>query len=149
MKPKPTTATDAARGDRAETTVRAQDTKTGSARTEADIQRLVHELQVHQVQLEMQNEELRQARDRVESEMEKYSDLYDFAPVSYVTLDRAGVIQEANLTCASLLGVERSQLVRRHLALLIEAADLLTFRNFLEKVFAGKAKVTCDVAVMP
>jgi len=69
--------------------------------------RLLHELQVHQIELEMQNEELRQARSEVETALEKYADLYDFAPVGYVSLDPVGTIRSANLTGAGLLNVER------------------------------------------
>ena len=94
---------------RAEERLREQHPETGQARTEAETQRLVHELQVHQIELEMQNEELQTARDEVASGLEKYSDLYDFAPVGYLTLDPEGRVLEANLTCASLLGIDRSR----------------------------------------
>ena len=70
--------------------------KTGTAHppgTEEEPLRLLHELQVHQIELEMQNAELRQARDEVETALEKYTDLYDFAPVGYFTLDRKGTIR--------------------------------------------------------
>src|SRR5512140_2229611 len=59
--------------------------------------RLLHELEVHQVELEMQNEELRQARDKMEALMGKYSDLYDVAPVAYFNLDHGGIIRAVNL----------------------------------------------------
>jgi PAS domain-containing protein len=62
--------------------------------------RLLHELQVHQVELEMQNTELQEARDRMEAMVEKYTDLYDFAPVGYFSLDEQGCILEVNLTGA-------------------------------------------------
>lgn len=57
-----------------------------------ETQRLFHELQVHQIELEMQNAELRQARCELESALERYADIYDFAPVAYLTLDREGTI---------------------------------------------------------
>ncbi len=76
--------------------------------TAVEMQRLVQELQIHQIELEMQNEELKQARDEAEAERERYLDLYDFAPVGYFTLDRDGVIRQMNLTGARLLGLERS-----------------------------------------
>ena len=72
---------------------------------------LVHELQVHQVELELQNEELRSARVEVEDLLRKFADLYDFAPVGYFTLDNDGKVIGANLTGAKLLGVNRAQLV--------------------------------------
>ncbi len=66
--------------------------------------RLVHELKVHQIELELQNEELKRARDDVEEALARYTDLYEFAPVGYLTLGQDGVIQQANLTGARLLG---------------------------------------------
>lgn len=76
-----------------------------------DSERLVHELQVYQIQLEMQNRELKETRDRVEEVLSKYSDLYDFAPVGYMTLSKSGIIEETNLAAAYMLGVERSALI--------------------------------------
>ena len=70
----------------------------------ADARRMFHELQVHQVELELQNAELRQARDNLEVALENYTDLYDFAPVGYFTLAENGIIQFVNLTGASLSG---------------------------------------------
>ena len=75
--------------------------------SEADAPRTLHELQVHQIELELQNTELQAARDRLEVQLEKYTDLYDFAPVGYFSLDERGVIREVNLTGAAMLGVER------------------------------------------
>ena len=77
---------------RAEARLKALATKSASARTEADTQRLVHELLVHQIELEMQNEELRQSRAEAEAGLERYTELYDFAPVGYLTLGRDGAI---------------------------------------------------------
>jgi PAS domain-containing protein len=130
---------------RAEERLREQQPQTGQARTAADTQRLVHELEVHQIELEMQNEELQQARDEMQPGLEKYSDLYDFAPVGYLTLDREGTILEANLTSASLLGIERSRLVKRRFGLCVSAAELPAFNAFLAKVFESKGREFCEV----
>jgi PAS domain S-box-containing protein len=132
---------------RAEQRLREQHPETGQARTDADTQRLVHELQVHEVELEMQNEELKKARDSMEAGLEKYSDLYDFAPVGYLTLDREGTIREANLTSASLLGIERAQLVNRPFGLSLSPPDLPPFNAFLTRVFEGKARQFWEVTL--
>jgi two-component system, cell cycle sensor histidine kinase and response regulator CckA len=133
---------------RAEERLREQHPEAGQARTEADTQRLVHELQVHQIELAMQNEELRKARDEMEAGLERYSDLYDFAPVGYLTLDRKGTIREANLTAASLLGIERSRLVKRRFGICVSAADLPAFNAFLTKVFESKAREFWEVTLL-
>ena len=118
----------------------ANETKSGAAavRTAADTQKLLHELQVHQIELEMQNEELQKARHEIEEGLEKYSDLYDFAPVGYLTLDPEGAILEANLTAASLLVLPRSQLVKQRLVIFISPEDRPPFDAFLQRVFASK-----------
>ncbi len=76
-------------------------------------ERLVHELQVHQIELEMQNEELRQAQETLEASRARYFDLYDLAPVGYVTVTEQGLIENANLTAATLFGVQRDALAKR------------------------------------
>ena len=96
----------------------------------------------------MQNEELQQARDEMEAGLEKYSDLYDFAPVGYLTLDREGTIREANLASASLLGIERSRLVKRRFGLCVSAADRPAFDAFLRRVFESQAKELCEVTLL-
>ncbi len=117
-------------------------------RTEEETQRLLHELQVHQIELGMQNEELRQSRAEVEAGLERYTDLYDFAPVGYVTLGRDGTIRQVNLTGARLLGVERAQLVNRRFGRFVSEADRPAFNAFLQKVFESQEKGTCDVALL-
>ena len=98
---------------KAEETVKKQyDPKMNQSK---DADELFHELQVHQVELEMQNEELRQAQIKLEDSQRKYFDLYNFAPDGYFTLDKDGIILEVNLKGASLLGVERLNSIKLHL----------------------------------
>jgi hypothetical protein len=75
-------------------------------------EQIVHELQVHQIELEMQNEALRDAQQALEESRDKYSDLYEFAPVGYLTLTKYAIIEEGNLTCATILGIERRKLIK-------------------------------------
>src|ERR1700733_9210936 len=96
---------------RAEKRLKRQATEVAGSGTAAETQRLVHELQVHQIELEMQNEELKESRAQVEAALERYTDLYDFAPVGYFTLSADGITREVNLPGARLLGLERSRVV--------------------------------------
>lgn len=120
----------------------------GDAKLEADSQRLLHELQVHQIELEMQNAELEEARGRQEVLLEKYTDLYDFAPVGYMSLDEQGRIMEVNLTGAALLGVGRSQLVNRRLPAYVMPAGRPVFLAFLKQIFAGDGKHVCETTLL-
>ncbi len=117
-------------------------------KAEADPRRLFHELQVHQVELEMQNAELQDARDRTEALLEKYTDLYDFAPVGYFSLDEQGRILEVNLSGAALLGVERSLLINRRLPRFVVSTSQPVVQAFLERVFAGTGKQVCEAALL-
>jgi signal transduction histidine kinase len=101
-------------------------------------------LQVHQIELEMQNAELRQARDALEVALENYTDLYDFAPSGYFTLAATGAILQANLTGAKLVGIERSHLVGQPFGRLVSAEFRPAFSTFLEQVFAGETKQSGD-----
>ena len=84
---------------------------------------LLHELRVHQIELEMQNEALRNAQAGLEESRNRYVDLYDFAPVGYLTLNSTGMIEELNLTASVLLGKERKNLLKRSLTTAIIAED--------------------------
>ena len=90
----------------------ARTPKDGAALSSEDIRKTLHELQVHQIELEMQNEELRTAQAQIEAGRARYFDLYDLAPVGYCTLSELGLILEANLTAATLLGAARGELVK-------------------------------------
>lgn len=135
---------------RAERHLQTHPPETDSDRSASGTQRLIHELQVHQIELEMQKDELIQARSDLEAGLEKYRDLYDFAPVGYLTLDREGIIQEANLAAASLLGIARSRLHLRRFGFHVIASDRPVFAVFLAKVFAGQDqnREFCEVKLL-
>src|ERR1700730_15939226 len=113
-------------------------------RTAHDTQRLVQELQIHQIEWEMQNEQLEQARGETEAALERYTDLYEFAPSGYFTLDRDGTIRQANLTGSALLGVDRSRFVNRRFGLFVAENSRPVFRAFVAKVFASQSRETCE-----
>jgi len=149
MRKKPNTSGDAAElRRRAETRLRGQRGRTAPPRTEADMQRLLHELQVHQVELEMQNAELQGARDQMEAMLEKYTDLYDFAPVGYFSINEQGLILEVNLTGAALLGVERSQLINRPLPCFVASTSRPIFLALMKRVFAEPGKQACEASLL-
>src|ERR1041385_8229582 len=78
------------------------------ANVEQQLQEVIHELRVHQEEIRVQNDQLIDAQRSLEQSRDRYANLYDFAPISYVTLDRNGVVLEINLTGCKLLGVERT-----------------------------------------
>jgi len=92
-----------------------------SSQPPGSVEKLLHELQVHRIELELQNEELRSALQQIEESHAKYSDLYDFAPVGYLTLDEKGRILEANLTSSGLLGLDRSRFINTLFSVYISA----------------------------
>jgi two-component system, cell cycle sensor histidine kinase and response regulator CckA len=100
-----------------------------------EISILVHELQVHQIELEMQNDELRRGQISLEEANRKYSDFYDFAPVGFLTLDESGIIRELNLTAARQLGVARRHLADKPFRFSIAVEDRNRFRLYLKRVF--------------
>jgi PAS domain S-box-containing protein len=114
-------------------------------RSAPDTQRLVHELRVHQIELEMQNEELRHAQRELKVAREKYFDLYEFAPVGYLTLNEPGLILEANLTAARLLGVARTDLLQQPLTRFILRDDLGIFYQHRQQLFETRAPQYCEL----
>ena len=156
MKPTPPKASNnapdpAERRRRAEARLRDQQPRgagAGAPKSEFDTQRLLQELEVHQIELEMQNEELSEARDKLEVLLEKYTDLYDFAPVGYFTLGRSGNILEANLTAASQLGLARSALITRPFRLYVSPASQAAFDAFLKQEFEGGVREQCDLILL-
>jgi len=137
---------------RAETSLNARPRRPRSATALSKVptppQRQIHELQVHQIELEMQNTELREVRDRMERLLQKYTELYDFAPVGYFTLDEQGRILEVNLTGSVLLNVERSRLIGTRLAPLIAPLSPPVFPVFMDRLLKGAVKPTCEIILL-
>ena len=116
--------------------------------TPEDAQLLFHELRVHQIELELQNEELRRAQLALELVRERYFDLYDMAPVGYCTVDEQGLILEANLTAAGLLGVSRSALVKRRLTHFMPTAQQAQFLQCCQQVYATRETHSCELQLL-
>ncbi|MGO9117188.1 MAG: PAS domain S-box protein [Desulfomonilaceae bacterium] len=113
-----------------------------------EIQSLLHELQIHQIELEVQNEELRLAQIKLEELKDKYLDLYDLAPVGYVTINEHGVIIEANLTFAHLLGIARNRLVGKHFSQFVAPSDRPTYLSHRQGLVERRAEQTCELGLI-
>ena len=146
MKRKPTTSDDSAElRRRAE--ARLNERKIVK-QSDFSTQRLFHELEVHRIELEMQNAELQKTRDELEVSLEKFTDLYDFAPVGYFSIDESGVILEANLKSAALLGMERSRLINRSVLLFVDQKSHSILMAFLKNVMAGPGDQECEALLL-
>ena len=103
-----------------------------------EINNLIHELRVHQIELEMQNDELLRAQMELEASRDRYFNFYDMAPVGYFTLSEKGLILEANLTSATLLGVARSEMVKHPISQFIHKEDLDVFYLYLNQLLKDR-----------
>jgi PAS domain S-box-containing protein len=113
-----------------------------------DITRLIHELEVHQIELDMQNDELRKAQTEIELSRAKYVDLYDFAPIGYFTFTATGTIEEVNLTGAKLLGIERTNLVNRDFRFFIAPESRRLFDAHRSEVLASDSPEKCELKLV-
>jgi len=109
------------------------------------LHRLLHELRVHQVELEIQNEALRQAQISMEESRDRYADLYDFAPVGYLTLSREGMISEINFTGADMLGMVRNKLIKRRFSQFIAEEDRDRWYLHFASALKYDQRQRCDV----
>ena len=116
-------------------------------KSESDAPRLRHELEVHQVELETQNEGLRRVKEELETALERYTELYDFGPVSYFTVAGAGTIRQMNLEGAALLGMDRARLKNQRLAQFVVEEDRPAFASFLKQVLASPTSQSCEVTL--
>jgi signal transduction histidine kinase/ActR/RegA family two-component response regulator len=115
---------------------------------EADLLRLTHELQVHQIELEMQNAALQEAHAEIARNLEQFKDLYDLAPVAYFTLARNGYIVKANALGKKLLGRPKHSIERLHLSVFVSPVSLGTFHEFIERVFHLRTHEVCTVTLL-
>ena len=113
-----------------------------------DIKNVIQELQVHQIELEMQNEELRQTQRELHAERDKYADQYDFAPVGYFSISEKGMIMEANRTGAAMLGVERGRLIHQPFSRFIDKDDQEAFYFHRKKLIETKTKQTYELRIL-
>ena len=112
-----------------------------------DPAKLLAELQIHQVELEMQNDELLRAREQAEESRLKYLDLYDYAPVGYLTIEETGLISEVNVTAATLLETARSRLVNRPFSPFVRSDYQDTYHLHIKKVLRSEEKQTCELVI--
>jgi signal transduction histidine kinase/ActR/RegA family two-component response regulator len=115
---------------------------------EDDVQKLIHELEVHQIELELQNAELMRARSVAQHALKKYAELYDFAPSGYFTLSKSGEIIDLNLSGANLIGKERARLKHDQFGFFVSDDTKPIFNHFLNNIFSSKVKMTCEVALL-
>ena len=132
---------------KAEGLLQNRPTKTASQLSESEILKLYHDLEVHDIELTLLNDELLLAKEQADETSRKYTELYDFAPSGYFTISREGKILELNLTGAQLLGQNRSGLINSSFQNFISEMTKPFFNLFLNKTFKGKTKQTCEVAL--
>ncbi|NEW81379.1 MAG: PAS domain S-box protein, partial [Mariniphaga sp.] len=133
---------------KAEKLVNTKTSKNVPQYSQFEAMKLVHELEVHQIELEMQNEALELAKEKAaELATEKYAELYDFAPSGYFSLSKAGDINELNLYGAQMLGKERSMLKKRRFSFFVSDDTRPVFYSFLGDLFSNKIKETCEITL--
>jgi transcriptional regulator with PAS, ATPase and Fis domain len=134
--------------DRATAQLKKQKSEEYTVFSEIETQKIIHELQVHKIELEMQNEELKIAKEEAEKATQKYTDLYNFAPSGYMTLSKKGSIVELNFSAAMLLGNEIKYLTNKNFIDFLSPETRTLFSLFLNTLFIEKAKETCEVVLM-
>ncbi|MGZ8095783.1 MAG: PAS domain S-box protein [Methylosarcina sp.] len=114
-----------------------------------DVDKIIHELHVHQIELEMQNDELRRAQLELEVARDRYIDLYDFAPVGYLTVNPVGKILECNLIAANLLGLGRKKVISRLFTEFIVQEDMEKWYRFCMKHSKDHSQHVCELTLRP
>jgi PAS domain S-box-containing protein len=111
------------------------------------MEELLHDLHVHQIELEKQNIQLKEAQQELEEARDRYANLYDYAPVGFLTLDDAGVVQDINLTGATMLGKERSSIVGHSFINVLAPYSIQTFANYLQQTFSASGNSVAEVNI--
>ena len=112
---------------------------------EADLKKLLHQLQVHQIELEMQNEELQLAYEAEEEALKKHTIIYDLAPIGFFIIDEESSIIGLNFTAAEMLEERRFTLLNNNFRLFLMSESLLVFDRFFDRIYASSAKESCKV----
>jgi PAS domain S-box-containing protein len=144
----PATGSGQALRQRAEEKARGMGTENLEALAPDKARRLLHELQVHQIELEMQNDELRRAQQELALSRDRYFDFYNFAPVGYLTVSEEGLIREVNLTAASMLHVERAHLLQRPLSRFIVTEDQEIYYRYRKQLFETGTPQACEMRMV-
>jgi PAS domain S-box-containing protein len=105
-------------------------------------------LRINQIELEHQNQELRITQEELEVSRNKYVSLFDFSPVPYFSLDREGIIKEANIIASKMLGIDRNKLVGKRFITFIPPGERDVFNLFINTVFNSDVKNSCELNVM-
>lgn len=133
---------------RAEEKLRTVDAPAPEELSLGEVRVMVHELRVHQIELEIQNEELRRAQLALEESRARYFELYDLAPIGYVTLSPGGTIIEANLTAAALFGKDRADLVRQLLSRFVMPEDQDVYYHCRRELMRTGSPQVCELRML-
>lgn len=132
---------------KAEEMLRKKTPEAGLHFSEAEMLKFFHEIQVHQIELELQNEELIRAKEKAETAVAKYTEIFDFASSSHFTLSKEGEIIDLNLSASQMLGKERSHLKNSRFGFFVSDDTRPIFNSYLDKVFNCNTKVTCELTL--
>src|SRR5215470_8432644 len=131
---------------RAEETLRSRSSHRNTAK-DVDLRRLVHELEIHQIELKLQNEELRNAQVELAASRDRYTDLYEFAPLAYLTMDKEGKILEGNLMAAEMFGVQLPDLLHSTLTKFITSESQDSWYLHRQAALSNDTKQMCELEI--
>lgn len=132
---------------KAEELLKTKAVKVEDSGFEGDLFSLIHELEVHKIELELQTDEIINEKEKVEISEEKLNEFYDFAPTGYLTLSNTGEIIKVNFAAANMLAREREHLIKKIFALFLSEKSRTDFYDFFENIFANKNKQTCNIII--